>query len=124
MSTAVERAMGAWRPLPDWVRAMAEACDASSQAQAARRMGYSPATVSLVLRNAWSRDLSHVGAAARGAFLSATVDCPVLGTVGTSECVTHQRAKFSTVNTLCVRLYRACRAGCPHSRLTGGTDAV
>jgi len=55
---AIDRAMAAWEtPLPDWVRALAEAADASSQREVGRRIDYSPAVVNQVLGRTYGGDL-------------------------------------------------------------------
>ncbi len=49
---ALLTSLDAWGDtLPDWVRALAEACEASSQNKVAQQLGYSGALVSNVLRN-------------------------------------------------------------------------
>jgi hypothetical protein len=50
----------------------------------------------------------------RGVLMGATVDCPALGELPTSDCLTwRQRSKaFSGHNALRVQMYRACHR-CP-----------
>lgn len=110
------RAAAAWRPVPDWVRALAEACERESQAKVARRIGYSPSVVTQVLGATYRGDLAAVEHAVRGAFLGSTVSCPVLGEIDTVECRKHQRRPYAaTANHLQVRLFKACRT-CPNRR--------
>lgn len=49
--------------------------------------------------------------------MHATVACPVAGELRMHHCLQNQRMPFAATNPQRVRLYRACRAGCPHSRL-------
>lgn len=116
-ATALERARSAWGDaLPDWIEAMAIACDMTSQARVAKAMGYTPAVVSTLLRRAYAADLSNVEKAARGAFMNATVECPVLGTISAGQCVREQRRPFDSTTHQRVVLFRMCRSGrCPHS---------
>ncbi|MEP9372592.1 transcriptional regulator [Mesorhizobium sp. KR1-2] len=116
-TTALERARSGWGDdLPDWIEALAIACDSTSQAKAAKAMGYTPAVVSTLLRRTYAADLSRVEKAARGAFMAATVECPVLGIISAGQCVHEQRAPFDSTSHQRVVLFRMCRSGrCPHS---------
>ncbi len=117
MTAAMERARAAWGDaMPDWIEAMATACDETSQAKVAKAMGYTPAVVSTLLRRAYAADTTNVEKAARGAFMAATVDCPVLGTISARQCVQEQRQPFDSSTHQRVLLFRTCRSGkCPHS---------
>ena len=118
--TAVARAVAAWGgALPAWVRRLAAECDASSQADVASRMSYSPATISYVVRNAYKGDLAAVELAATGALMAKMVQCPVLGDVRADDCLRHQREPWSPNNPTRIALYKACRAGCPNFRAHG-----
>lgn len=118
---SVDRARAAWGTLPDWVEALARACEGTSQARVAGRLGFSPPTVNQVLKAAYKGNLSRIEAAVRGAFMADVVDCPGFGgPIPTNECVAWRRRKYDGGNHLNVRMYRACRGGCPHSDLGGG----
>ncbi|SNS38690.1 hypothetical protein SAMN06265365_1602 [Tistlia consotensis] len=120
---AIDRARSAWgEELPAWLLALARACDATSQARAAEAIGYSPAVVSTVLKGRYAGDLTRVEAAVRGAFMAEVVACPVLGEIPTQRCLAEQRKPFTPSNHERVRLYRACRSACPHSKI-GGSHA-
>ncbi len=117
---AVTRARSSWgKDVPPWVLALARACDAGSGASVAKRLGYSGAVVSQVLRNAYQGSLSRVEEVVRGAFMAETVGCPVVGEIAKDLCAEHQRRPFANTNPTRVRLYRACRGGCPHSKVGG-----
>jgi hypothetical protein len=98
--------------IPDWVEALAEACQSSSQSRVAERIGRSAAVVSQVLRAKYPGDLRAVEDLVRGALMSGIVECPALGLVPTNECrVWMGKARvFGNTNALRVRMYRACRA--------------
>ncbi|MDH5785359.1 MAG: XRE family transcriptional regulator [Chromatiales bacterium] len=119
--SAVARATNAWgNEQPDWVRVMAEQCDASSQKRVADDIGYSPAVVNTVLGNSYRGDLIAVEQAVKGAFLAATVNCPVLGELAAHICLEKQRQPYAATNATRVRLFKACHSGtCLHSRKGG-----
>lgn len=104
---------GSGGDVPDWIWALAEACDRASQGQVAKRLGISAAVVNQVLGRAYKGRLDRVEARVRGELMQETVACPVLGALSKRECLDHQAAKFAATNPLRVRLYRACRT-CPH----------
>ena len=107
---------------PDWIKALAARADAlGSQRLAAEEIGYSSATINQVLRGRYRGDLGKVEDKVRGALLGETVKCPALGPIGKDRCHAHQDAPFAATNSMRVRLYRACRAGCPNSKIGGGS---
>jgi hypothetical protein len=107
--------------LPEWVQLLARECATSSQNQVARRLGYSSALVSLVLRGKYTGDMQAVETAVRGLLENLCVVCPVLGDIPPLDCRDWQKKarKFSTENSQRVRMFRACNA-CPQNR--GGKD--
>ena len=116
VKTNLQRAQEAWSTIPDWVTVLAQECDRLNQKRVAALLGYSPAVVNTVLKNTYTGDLSAVEHATRGALLSATVDCPVLGELRANRCLTHQRQPFAATNPQRVKLYRACRS-CKNNRI-------
>lgn len=114
---ALARAQAAWGNPPDWVRALADACDRATQTEVAKRIGRSAALVSNVLTAKYKGDLTAVEQVVRGALMNGVVDCPVVGELASDTCDQHQKAKWSPINPQRIAFYRACRAGCPHSRL-------
>lgn len=97
---------------PDWILAMAEACDRSGQRKVAAAINYSQATISQVLKAAYTGNLIRIEEAVRGAFMGVTVSCPVLGSIGTTDCHEWQKkASQSLVVTSSHRthMHRACR---------------
>lgn len=116
----VERARVAWGDeLPDEVIILAEECDrpGASQARVGQRIQYSGSVVNAVLRCTYKGDLEAVKQAIRGRFMSEEVDCPVLGNIAANRCHEFQRKQLSAANPVNARLHRACRDGCPNSRL-------
>lgn len=104
---------------PDWVKALAASCDGSTQAEVADRLGCSAAAVNQVLSHAYEGRLDRMEARVRGTLMAESVDCPVVGEISRSACMTHQgrRENAITANPLLPKLYRACRNGCAHSLL-------
>lgn len=116
--SALARARAAWgETLPDWIEVLAREADRTSQNAAAARIRYSAATVSHVLKAAYKGDITAVEQAVRGVLMAATVNCPVVGDLATDLCLRHQRASWAPHNPQRIQFYRACRDGCPHSRL-------
>jgi len=101
----------------DWIDALRQACAAESQHALAERLGYSDAVVSAVLRGKYRGDLARVEQQVRDVVLRPTVSCPLLGTITGAECVANQRIEHPTSNPLKQAIWRACRSGCPNSRL-------
>ncbi|MFT4098460.1 MAG: transcriptional regulator [Rhodoblastus sp.] len=116
--TARDKARRSWGDaLPDWVDVLAEECDARSGVVVARRIGYSGAVVSSVLAAKYKGDLGKVEAKVRGALMGEIVQCPVLDEITKDRCIAEQGRKFAATSSTRAKLYRACRAGCAHSRL-------
>ncbi len=119
----VEKATRAWgAPLPEWVEALAQLADAQGLTAAGKAIDYSGSLVSQVLANKYAGDVGLVEEKVRGALLGLTVECPRLGEMTRSVCLEWQKKPLAHTSSLRVEMYHACRSGCPHSRLTGGTD--
>lgn len=115
--TNAEKAKIAWgENIPEWIRILAQSCDQSNQKRAAKAIGYSTTVVNQVLANKYPADLDAIRIKVEGALLGHTVFCPELGELRADICLNHQAAKFAATNHLRVRLYKACRAGCPNAR--------
>ncbi|ADZ72426.1 transcriptional regulator [Polymorphum gilvum] len=118
------KALAAWgAAIPDWVPELAALADREGLNGAARRVGYSPAVVSQVLNARYAGDMARVEERVRGALMGLTVDCPVVGELSRDQCLDWQGKAYAPTSAHRVRMYRACRGGCPHSRVKGGGDA-
>jgi hypothetical protein len=102
---------------PDWVTRLAEECARSSASEVARRLDYSVAVISGVVLGSYKGDLHKVEAKVRGAYMGMMVECPILGEIERDRCIGEQGHRHSATSANRARLYRACRAGCEHSRL-------
>ncbi|HVJ53481.1 MAG TPA: transcriptional regulator [Aliidongia sp.] len=81
----------------------------------ADQLGYSRTAISLVLAGKYG-DRSTTALERAVMTRLDQVACPVLGEIAGEDCAAHQAAPFSASNPQRIALYRACRAGCPHSR--------
>jgi len=114
MSERLDLASAHWSPLPDWVKALARACDETSQNQVARRLGYSAPVVSLLMRNAYKGDLRRIEELVRAELMQERRDCPALGEIRLTECLHLQDQAMhpGSPNPLRANMRRACNA-CP-----------
>lgn len=113
------KAIEAWGDPPDWVIALAEEANRTSASAVAGRLDYSASVISEVISNRYRGVVERVAEAVRGALMGATVRCPVLDEIGRDRCLAEQRMPRLATSSVRARLYRACRAGCPHSRIGG-----
>lgn len=113
----VERARKSWQGrllgAPEWVLALAEACDKSSQGKVAQRLGISSAVVNQAIGNSYKGRLDRIESRVRGELMKEVVACPVLGEISTRDCLDHQGRKFRATNPLRVRLAQTCPT-CPN----------
>ena len=105
---------------PDWIVVLAAECARADATSVARRLGYTVAVVSAVVRNKYPGAMAKVEGRIRGAYMGALVDCPVLGEIERDRCLDEQRLKHFGTSAMRTRIYRACRGGCPHSHLKDG----
>lgn len=108
-----------WPEPPDWVVALAEACTERTQAAVAQQLAYSPSAISATLANRYLGNVEEIAERVRGAFMSLKVDCPRKGPMSRNTCLQWQDKPFAATSADRVAMYRACRSGCPHSRLKG-----
>ena len=109
--TNLALAMQCWgQTAPEWVTALAIACDApgSSQAAIARRFGVSGAMINQALRNTYNGRLDKLEARVRGELMNERVICPVLGEINKRRCIDEQSRPYAATNAVRVELRRAC----------------
>lgn len=119
----VAKARAAWGSPPDWIVALAEACQNETQTGVARRLSVSGSQISHVLANNYAGRLDRIEQLVRGVYLGATVSCPVLGDIGRDRCLEEQSRTYAATSSVRVRLFHACRAGCPHATHCKGAAA-
>jgi len=114
-TSCLDKARLAWGgDLPDWVEVLAQACDASSQAQIANKIGKSKATVSLVLTRQYNAGLNAIEQTVRGILMEATVACPVVGDIALDQC--HRNQRNTSGQGLERKLFQAHCRTCRHRR--------
>jgi len=101
---------------PDWLLELASFADREGLAGAEKRIGYSRSAISNVIADKYTGDLGRVEEMVRGALMSLTVDCPVLGEIGRDRCLQEQKEPFRATSRHRAQIYHACRGGCPHSK--------
>lgn len=114
----IARARAAWNgDLPDWVEALANACDrAPSQNKLNERLKFKSASViSGIIGRTYPGKMDKLEQTVRGALMNETVRCPVLGSIAKDVCVQNQKRKFTTANPRAAQLWQACRAKCPNA---------
>ncbi|MEW6124152.1 MAG: transcriptional regulator [Pseudomonadota bacterium] len=109
----VARAHAGWGEPPDWILALARACQADSQTAVGKRLGVSGSMISGALARRYPGDMDRLEGRVRGALMGATVACPVVGVIGRDQCIAHQAKPFSTASSVAVRLHNACKS-CSH----------
>ncbi len=102
---------------PAWVLALARACDepGTTQQMVAGRLRRSKAAISRILNNSYG-DTAAMERIVREVLMPGVVACPVLGEITFSRCHEEQGRSFAATNALRVKLYRACREGCPNAK--------
>jgi transcriptional regulator with XRE-family HTH domain len=93
-------------------------CERTSQSKVAKRLGVSAAMVNQVLKGSYSGNLANIEGRVRGELMGLEVDCPALGKISRRDCLDFQNLPFAATSPVRIRLYRACRSGCPFSSLT------
>jgi hypothetical protein len=107
--TNVDRARRHWgAAAPDWVIALAEACDQFGQTVMARKLGYSSPVISATLGNAYAGRMDKIEQKVRGELMHEHVLCPVLGEISKRQCVDEQSRPYAATNAVRVELRRAC----------------
>tara|TARA_B100002049_G_C16070354_1_gene372504 strand:- start:1423 stop:1752 length:330 start_codon:yes stop_codon:yes gene_type:complete len=85
----------------------------------AEKLGVSKATVSQVVNDKYKASTQTIQQRVEGVFMASMVDCPILDEIPLNVCLEHQARKFAATNHVRVALYKACRNGCPHSKICG-----
>lgn len=120
----IAKATAAWGDaLPDWVRALAEEADRTSQNAVAKRVGYSPAAVSNIIGGTYAaRDTSAMESQVRANVMAAIIDCPEVGEMPLSQCLVWRKRAAGEFQPL-GSVHRVMRAACKSCPLNGGDHA-
>lgn len=100
--------------MSSWLNILKSEVEQSSQRVVGGKIGYSTATISLVLNGNYKGDLRAVENAVNKKLRSSAVPCPILGDISAADCTTNQNKPFSAANSAKVRLFKACR-DCPYN---------
>lgn len=112
----IDKAREAWgADLPREIEALALACEKSTAKAVATQLGYSGALISHLLARKYPGDVDLAFAKIRGVFMGEQKECPVLGTISSTRCLTEQKRPFAVTNSIRARLFHAC-AACPNNR--------
>ncbi|WP_319774446.1 transcriptional regulator [Breoghania sp.] len=118
--TMISKARAAWGDaLPEWIEELAALVDQVGLAATAKRVGYSTSAVSTAIRGLYTGDLARIEERVRGALMGEMVNCPAFGELARDACLDWQKKPWAPSSAARVRVYRACRGGCPHSKLKG-----
>lgn len=118
----LKNARAAWGDdLPDWVQVLAERADEIGLKKTQQQVGYSPATITYVLRQKYNAPLGPIETRVRATLMSAKVTCPELGEVSLAHCLEwRDKGKdFKPTSSLRTRMLNACRQ-CPLNASKGG----
>ncbi len=101
----------------DWKEALRQEIEHSGKSLnvLAKELGVSSSKLSQVVRGIYPGKDDDLKLAVLGKLMRQTISCPVKGEIPINVCDTYQKQPFSSANRERVRLYRACRNGCPHS---------
>jgi hypothetical protein len=100
--------------MPDWVEALALACERSSQNRVAVALSRSSTVISQVLTRTYAASMDRIEDRVRGVYLNGMVQCPEKGELPTNECQDwREKARtFAMGNPERTQMLRACRR-CP-----------
>lgn len=103
-----------------WLKVLRQEVASSSLAVMAERLGVSRTTISQVCNERYPGDMGRIQGLVESVLMGHTVECPILGRIPQHECMAHQRRKAGEVGSTPneIRLYKACRSGCPNSQLS------
>jgi hypothetical protein len=115
MSGPLERAKAAWGDeMPDWVQALALACERSSQNRVSKALDRSATIISQVLTRTYAASMDRIEDRVRGVYLNGSVECPEKGELPLQDCQDwREKARtFAMGNPQRTQMFRACRK-CP-----------
>ncbi|WP_133636882.1 hypothetical protein [Zavarzinia compransoris] len=102
--------------MPDWIAALAAACDKRPQKEVAAAINYSNAVVHAVLRRNYPGAMAKVEARVRLLLITTSVTCPLYGMeIPARRCLETQDAPPSTASLMAANRARICGA-CPSAK--------
>ena len=102
-----------------WLEVLQAEVAASSLAVVADKLGLSRTLISQVCNQKYPGDLGRVQKLVEGTLMGHTVICPIMGEIPVHQCLAYQRRGPKEVGNspVDIKLWKACRSGCPHSQL-------
>lgn len=97
-----------------WQQILAEQAKEHGQKAIAKTLGVSKTVISQLINHSYPGDMQRMQKLVEGAYMHRTVICPVMGEIPLHQCDKYQNNTV-TSNPIKLRIYRACRGGCPHS---------
>jgi len=122
-ATNLERALAGWgADLPDWVEALARACDASSQTEIGKLLRYSRTAICLLVNGEYHCNQTAIETRIRLVLMRPpAIHCPGEGREISSEaCAARAVSPMPMSSPQELRAWTACRT-CPHSRIGGAS---
>ncbi len=101
--------------MSNWKQVLIEQAQQHGQLAVAKELGVSKTAISQLINDKYPGDLTRMQKLVEGAYMNQVVQCPIMGELSLHECDKHQR-NTSTSNPLRLKLYKACRSGCPNSQ--------
>lgn len=101
----------------DWMAELNHQIKLKTQRKVAAELQVSATMVNQVVNGTYPGSLDTIRIKVEGKYLNSCVSCPVLGDIPVNECLENQQRPFSASNPQRVKVFRACRAGCPNSKL-------
>ena len=95
---------------PDSLQLLRGACEETSQAEVARKLGYSPSAINQVLKGTYPDPQKILSLVEQVYSQSATINCPIVGPITPGKCVEHRNRPFAATNPTRVALFRRCPA--------------
>jgi len=95
---------------PDLIELLRAECNKTSQADVARKLGYSPSAINQVLKGTYPAPQKLLVKVEEVFCKEASIPCPVQGNITLARCVSNRNLPFITVNPARVQLWTACRA--------------
>lgn len=119
LPTNLAAAAKAWgADMPNWVRLLASACDASNQRDVGTKLGKSSGYISKLINRNYPGDMDEAERLVRATFGNEDVVCPLWGPIPLSSCMRARRRKGLPRN----QSHRLHRQHCPTCPIN--TDAA
>lgn len=113
MSDRTILAAEAWADAPpNWIMALIQACEQTSQNKVADRLGVAASTVSQLIRNSYPGNMTRMEARVRTVLLEKEICCPALGKISGEACLKwrDRTATLTSASPKIVGMFRSCRS--------------